>query len=304
MSLCGWGHTRSCNDYFRRAKQIAQIRLSGLLERLSLFAKVLKSPYHFPFKELWNHDPYSGWTSPKVQVVSRDDKWLRLDICGFRFYWPIEYDIADLPWLYHEVFTPPEKNPAAYEVGPVQIQAGEWVIDGGACEGFFTAYALARGANVLAVEPIQLLCEALNCTFQTEIRQGRVRVLHGCLGEADGMTKITINPKAVCATEMGPSGGEIVPVYTIDSILAAGIIPEVHLIKMDIEGAEIAALRGSIKTLKTMKPQLTIAVYHELYNAKVARELVLAARSDYKVRFRGIYAWDGCIPRPYMLLGQ
>src|SRR5687767_7571917 len=67
------------------------------------------------------------------------------------------------------------------------------------------------------------------------------------------------------------------------------------------DNSEIFIL-GSKKTLAQKKPQLAIAVYHELNNASLARDVVLAVHPGYTVRFRGIYAFDNCIPRPVTLL--
>jgi len=276
----------------------------SLRKRVPLLRRACKSPYHFPFKDLWTYDPFIGWTHPKLSVVSQDDQWLVLEISGLKFFWPATYNTDDLPWLYHEVFTPPELNPAAYETGPIKITPGETVIDAGACEGFFTAYALARGANVLAIEPIKLLCEALERSYEAEIRDGRVRILHGCLGKSRGETLINIDPKSVCVTATSSSTGEIVPVYSVDSLFTEGLISDVGLIKMDIEGAEIEALEGSKTILSEKRPQLSIAVYHELHNARIAKDLVLAAYPWYKVQYRGVYAWDECIPRPFTLLAH
>lgn len=72
------------------------------------------------------------------------------------------------------------------------------------------------------------------------------------------------------------------------------------LIKMDIEGYEMAALSGASKVLKEYKPSLAIAVYHELENAKKCAEIIKAANSTYKIEFRGCYGYFEP-PRPYLL---
>jgi FkbM family methyltransferase len=49
---------------------------------------------------------------------------------------------------------------------------------------------------------------------------------------------------------------------TIDEWVETNSIQKLDFIKMDIEGAEIQALDGCIKTIKTLKPNFAIASYH------------------------------------------
>lgn len=69
---------------------------------------------------------------------------------------------------------------------------------------------------------------------------------------------------------------------------------------MDIEGAEMLALIGTSKTLQEQKPKLTIAVYHEYYNAIECRDIILKAIPTYKIVFRGMNLWKKP-SRPYLL---
>jgi hypothetical protein len=49
---------------------------------------------------------------------------------------------------------------------------------------------------------------------------------------------------------------------TLDDLISELRLPQLDLIKMDIEGSEIEALKGAVNTLTTLKPHLAIASYH------------------------------------------
>jgi hypothetical protein len=51
---------------------------------------------------------------------------------------------------------------------------------------------------------------------------------------------------------------------SIDKLVEENNRPRLDFIKMDIEGAEMMALRGATETLKRFKPVLAISVYHKL----------------------------------------
>jgi FkbM family methyltransferase len=51
---------------------------------------------------------------------------------------------------------------------------------------------------------------------------------------------------------------------TIDDFVAKSKLSKVDFIKMDIEGAESAALQGAIETIKKHRPKLAIAIYHSM----------------------------------------
>lgn len=78
--------------------------------------------------------------------------------------------------------------------------------------------------------------------------------------------------KVFYCTDDGPSSrisrkitdaGEIeARTVTIDAFIEQNRIEHVDFIKMDIEGAELAALRGAEATIRRHKPKLAISLYH------------------------------------------
>ncbi len=59
-----------------------------------------------------------------------------------------------------------------------------------------------------------------------------------------------------------PGAWETVDAVSIDDTVREHRIEKVDLIKMDIEGAEIEALKGAQQTLRRHRPQLAICIYH------------------------------------------
>lgn len=192
---------------------------------------------------------------------------------------------------------PASQNVHAYEFAGAKINPGDHVIDAGASEGFFVHYALQRGASVLALEPVPALADALGKTFAVEIAGGQVRLLSVALGAASGRANLELVQERIYESRLGSTGIEVQMVSLDDIVGQEGV----DFIKMDIEGAEMDAVRGGTKAIATHKPRLAIAVYHERENARQICELLRQIRPDYKIRHRGIYAWDGCEPRPFMV---
>lgn len=272
------------------------------LERIKL---ILRTPYwKLALQDSLNYKRRS-FTPPPINVLAQDGDMEFLEIGGLQLYWPQEYERRVLSGSYCEIFAPPMINPHAYQENEVRLQPGDWVIDAGACEGFFTFLALQRGANVLMIEPVPRLAAALARTFAPEIETGRVKMIRAGLGASPGESRLSIDPASIIVSKIDASGKEIVPIVSLDQILSDGFIPRIDFVKMDIEGFEIAAMKGATRILKEHAPILSIAVYHEFGNARILRDFILRHQPRYHVRFRGVFLRPNYgRPRPFMLFGR
>lgn len=74
-----------------------------------------------------------------------------------------------------------------------------------------------------------------------------------------------------------------VPVTTLDDALE-GV--DVTLLKMDIEGSELAALQGAQKLIRRCRPKLAICVYHREEDLVTIPQYILSLVPEYELYFR------------------
>jgi FkbM family methyltransferase len=135
------------------------------------------------------------------------------------------------------------------------------VIDLGACQGenlsdfiesgreFVAGYLLEPDLKNIELLKIRLLelditnleCHALGAWNETAILSF----------DASGTTGASLSAK----------GGEEVKVVALDDFIPLDFVP--NLVKMDIEGAELAAINGMTRIIESYSPHLAISVYHK-----------------------------------------
>lgn len=235
---------------------------------------------------------------------------VKVSIKGVSIYWPAALTTGDLPWLYHEIFDSFIENPSSYNHPGIGYKDRKWVMDAGAAEGFFSVFALENSpGKVFCIEPLSVMKPALERTLATY--SGRSIVITAALGEKPGLSEIQIDGDHICDSKIllnaspveqpdNTSITEEVTIVTIDQIANQYSLGEEGVIKMDIEGFEMAALMGAINTMKRYKPALAIAVYHDLENAKRCAEIIMGANPQYKLEYRGYYGYFDP-PRPYIV---
>jgi FkbM family methyltransferase len=259
--------------------------------------------YDFSYKDmkLFIHEHF--WKTPEITQISRIGGLVQLQIDDVRIFWPAIFKQSELPWLYNEIFYDRTKNPSSYNHPKAIVPEDGWVIDAGAHEGFFCHFAYLKGADkVIAIEPIYDLRDALYKSFEKEKSESRFFVETMGLGKEPGVMNLNYDPEHPCEASLDHgSGSNAVEIMTVDEIIARHNLSHEGFIKMDIEGSEMDALMGAQNTLKTLKPKLAIAVYHEYENARKCAEIIKDIRSDYQIEFRGMNGYYDDKPRPYLL---
>ena len=142
------------------------------------------------------------------------------------------------------------------------------ILDCGANVGFFSRYAFLRGAEqVIAFEPTPRNIACLQKNFAAEISNGRFILIGKSVWDRNASLPFSssnmANPGSHHLSE-AHLGDIEVAVTSIDSVVKALGCGRIDYIKMDVEGAEIHALKGAKKTLERFHPRVCVATEHTL----------------------------------------
>lgn len=150
-------------------------------------------------------------------------------------------------------------------------------IDVGANLGYYTCLALQKGKPVVAFEPQE---QNLHCLFQNlasnDWQDDRAEVFPVALSDRPGLLTLygASGPSASLLRDWAgysPRYGKVVPVSTLDRLLAGRYEGERLLVKIDVEGAEYQVLRGALATLaRTPRPVWLLEVCLEEFHPEGA----------------------------------
>ena len=149
----------------------------------------------------------------------------------------------------------------AFNAARACLRPGGVFYDIGANVGYFSiemAHVFADAITVVAVEPQPALSRATALSASLN-RFNNIKVFEVMLGEQEGWAELFIGSHATQASAIALEKNSRVlqcRITTIDHMLQSHLIPPPTTIKLDIEGSELAALRGAERTLRKHLPAI------------------------------------------------
>ena len=166
----------------------------------------------------------------------------------------------------------------------VSVKKDDVVIDCGGATGDTALYFSSKGASkILIVEFIKSNIELIKKQFQNNKKYNDlIEIIEKPLWDKSGVDLSYLEKGSATRVAFNNDYPKKIQSGCIDEI---AVDIEVDFIKMDIEGAELPALRGAAKTIKTNKPKLAICVYHKENDLIEIPKYIQSLNKDYKFFF-------------------
>lgn len=149
--------------------------------------------------------------------------------------------------------------------GICEVEPGDVVVDVGAFVGETAIYFASKlnGEGVVyALEPVCSTAKIATANINHSGFEQRITVVNFAAGSQEKKLFIDCGGDLGHTAHLSDTEGQAVDVVPIDKFVAQCGTP-VDFIKMDIEGAELDALKGASETIRNYTPKLAICLYHK-----------------------------------------
>ncbi len=145
-----------------------------------------------------------------------------------------------------------------FPLGPDRV-----AVDLGAHVGYHAIWLAQRCAHVLAIEPLAEHARLLRANAALNRVTARIEVLEAVVGEDRGYSAAVDPHKGMSVRFVDCTGADAavdrVQRVSLDELLLS--VPRVDVIKVDVEGDEVAVVRGGMDALRRLRPRLLIEVH-------------------------------------------
>lgn len=181
---------------------------------------------------------------------------------GVRFQVCLPEDKGIWTGTYEQEFAAAIAREMGAHRGAVAYDIGGW-------HGFYAGVLAVQGAGAVHVfEPLPQNQKQIRRMI--ELNPGLPITLHSAaIGDVDGVTELAVMPNTSMAklstspfqVDAPAERRLVVSIRRLDSVVASGEAPPPAVVKLDIEGAEAAALRGAVTLLDAHRPVLFMEVH-------------------------------------------
>jgi len=172
-----------------------------------------------------------------------------------------------------------------------QIIAGKIFIDCGAWNGVLSIYAAMLGARVYAIEPDAAIWNELECNIHENGLQDLITWKSYALSDKKGTAQLVndYGNFGNSGSKLSTSTGKTVTTNTLSFLIEDEKInaADICLIKIDVEGSEIALIRGAKYFLQTYRPLINIS-FHPAYFENFDEDILYAYNT-----LSEIYVFEG-----------
>jgi FkbM family methyltransferase len=145
----------------------------------------------------------------------------------------------------------------------LNLTSDDIFVDVGANLGFFSVLCAPLVSRVVAFEPVSLSHRYCKANIALN-RLTNVDLFQCGLWSEDTTVNIKADPSSLMAASIARDGStfgvESIRCVSLDSMIASGeaSVPSIAIIKMDIEGAELYALKGMSVSLQKLRPKIVM----------------------------------------------
>ncbi|MPL97834.1 hypothetical protein SDC9_44029 [bioreactor metagenome] len=168
-----------------------------------------------------------------------------------------------------------------------QVYGDEEIFVDGGCLNFGSSLELLKACpnlkKIYAFEP----GKNARTTIERNIHLSgfeNVHLIEAALWSENKSLSFQNNSNSFALSSVEKEGDTLVEGVAFDSVVESD--ENITFIKMDIEGAELEALKGMRKTIRRCKPKLAISIYHKSYDYVDIPEYILSLVPEYKVFMR------------------
>lgn len=153
----------------------------------------------------------------------------------------------------------------------IKAEPGDYVIDGGGCWGdtaLYFAHTVGKEGKVFTFEFASDSLEVFNRNLELNpVLSERIQLVQRALwNKSEEVIEYSPNGPGT-SLAMKPQNktqqdSAQATTISIDDFVRERNLPRVDFVKMDIEGAELNALKGAEETIRSFRPKLAISIYH------------------------------------------